>query len=418
MTTTRKIQCPHCHASFNVPNAPLNQAAVKGRCGHCQQIFLVNENSVVSAPTQLSSTAETTPAPNSPTNHQQKILLNDKTVTDNVKPSTTSKKTDSDVDTNILIYDDMEMDETSDSIDGYGSLDEMDAWLTQSDAPPTLAIDAELTGITDNTDTLDTLILPSTGHSQPAIDTSISSADANDIHASVGASSGNHTSENAWLETLLEEQNQEQDEPTTSSVSQPDNTDLTQLLTNIGVKAIDEETFNQARASKIQEQGQSSSLYHHHSIAKGLWLAGCLVMLLLLSAQYVIFNIDTLVKNPTVAAWLQTICSSTACRLPHADISALTVNNISYRTSQVTAASTFSDIQANLVNESTQSQLFPSLKVSVHGKNDIIGEFIAQPKDYLSSTESQLAGERSKSVMFTVPVRAKQISQVIISPIY
>lgn len=418
MTTAIKIQCPHCHASFNLPCAPLNQAAVKGRCGHCQHIFLVNEQSVVSVPTQLSATAETTPATNSLTNNKQKILLNEKTVTDNAKLSTTSKQTDSDADTNILIHDDMEMDETSDAIDGYGSLDEMDAWLTKLDATPTLANHAELTGTEDNADTPDALILPNTGHSQLTVNTSISSADANDIHASVGASSGKHTSENAWLETLLQEQNQEQDESTTSNVSQPNNTDLTQLLTNIGVKAIDEETLNQARVSKIQAQGQSSSISHHHSIAKGLWLAGCLVMLLLLSAQYVIFNIDTLVKNPTVAARLQAICSIAACRLPHADISALTVNNISYRSSKVTAAPTFSDIQANIVNESTQSQLLPSLKVSVYGKNDIIGEFIAQPKDYLSSTESQLAGERSKSVMFTVPVRAKQISKVMITPIY
>ena len=418
MTTAIKIQCPHCHASFNLPRAPLNQAAVKGRCGHCQQIFLVNEQSVVSVPTQLSATAETTPAPNSLTNNKQKTLLNEKTVTDNIKPSTTSKKTADDADANILIHDDMEMDETSDAIDDYGSLDEMDAWLTKLDAKPALVNHAELTGIDVNADTSDALTLPNTGHSQPTVTTSISSADANDIHASVGANSGKHTSENAWLETLLQEQNQEQSESTTSSVSQPNNIDLTQLLTNIGVKAIDEETLNQARVSKIQAQGQSSSPSHHHSITKGLWLAGCLVMLLLLSAQYVIFNIDTLVKNPTVAARLQAICSSVGCRLPHADISALTVNNISYRSSKVTAAPTFSDIQANLVNESTQSQLLPSLKVSVYGKNDIIGEFIAQPKDYLSSTESQLAGERSKSVMFTVPIRAKQISQVMITPIY
>nr|MBP6496780.1 zinc-ribbon domain-containing protein [Psychrobacter sp.] len=49
MTTPIKTQCPHCHTIFNIKHTQLNQKTATVCCEHCQQIFLVNNNLIVTA---------------------------------------------------------------------------------------------------------------------------------------------------------------------------------------------------------------------------------------------------------------------------------------------------------------------------------------------------------------------------------
>ena len=49
MTTPIKTQCPHCHTIFNIKNTQLNQKTATVCCEHCQQMFLVNNNLIVTA---------------------------------------------------------------------------------------------------------------------------------------------------------------------------------------------------------------------------------------------------------------------------------------------------------------------------------------------------------------------------------
>ena len=170
--------------------------------------------------------------------------------------------------------------------------------------------------------------------------------------------------------------------------------------------------------SKIQTRIQQSSTHAQTSIASVLWLAGCLVLMLLLFAQYIIFNLNTLIKNPAHAARLQTVCSIVICSLPNADLSKLSITDLSYRSSRVNTNDNFSDIKANLVNTDTQAQLLPSLKVSVYNTDGLLGSFIAVPDDYLLSSQNQLAGQAHQSVMFTVPIAVQHIHQVRIDVIY
>lgn len=459
MTTPIKTQCPHCHTPFNLPHAQLNQADTKARCGRCQHVFLVNEHLIVSANNQPELTDKA--IKNKKTVLDKKLdkkRVNKSTTDHNSQPLRPSKETDSDdLGDDVLIHDDMEIDETPDAITEYGSLDEMDAWLSQlegshsnnanhvnsaddatsinksNDTHTTESVSADSNADTrpntnkaptpptiapnsapESSTHVDTVAAPAANSPQlPSIAT-VSSAAANNIHARVTATSGQNTDENAWLETLLKEQN----DSDTSAVNNQDNTDLSQLLIDMGIAAADEEKINQARTSKIQARLQLSATSTQNSIATALWAAGCLVLMLLLLAQYVIFNLNTLVKNPAVATKLQAICSSAACSLPHADINAFTMTNLAHRPSRVQLAPVSIDIQADFVNASTQAQLLPSFKVSIYGSDDLIGEFIAQPKDYLLSNESQIAAESSKSVMFTVPIAANKISQLMIVPIY
>ena len=143
-----------------------------------------------------------------------------------------------------------------------------------------------------------------------------------------------------------------------------------------------------------------------------------MVLALLLFAQYVIFNLDNLVKNPVYAQRLQAICSIAACSLPSADLSAFAITNASHKASQVQTTGAFSDVSATLNNQSAKSQLYPNVKVSVYGADNLIGEFIAAPNDYLLSKQSQLAAESDRQLLLTIPIANVQIREVTLLPMY
>lgn len=154
------------------------------------------------------------------------------------------------------------------------------------------------------------------------------------------------------------------------------------------------------------------------SVAMLLWSAGCLVLILSLFAQYIIFNLNTLIKNPDHAARLEAVCVIAACRLPSADLDAFAISDLTFRASKIKAANAFSDVQATLSNQSAQTQLVPSLKVSIYGSEALVGEFIAMPNDYLMAHQSQLSANYSQSFMLTIPLTPQQIDRIIIEPIY
>lgn len=142
------------------------------------------------------------------------------------------------------------------------------------------------------------------------------------------------------------------------------------------------------------------------------------VLALLLFAQYVIFNLENLVKNPVYAERLQAICSIAACSLPSADLNALSIVNTNHRSSLVNDASTFSDVSATLNNQSAKAQLYPNLKVSVYSANSMIGEFIATPEEYLLSKQNYLAADSARQLLFTIPVADTKIREITINPLY
>ncbi|MBP2281258.1 putative Zn finger-like uncharacterized protein [Psychrobacter sp. PL19] len=229
-----------------------------------------------------------------------------------------------------------------------------------------------------------------------------------DIRASVP-----NTAENVWLEQLLKDKSDVEDG------GQPE-TDLAQLLLN-REGPVNEEVkvkIDPKYANNTRIHMQSTPMETGTSIVVLLWTMGCLVLVLLLFAQYVIFNLDTLIKNPAHAERLQTVCAIAACSLPSADLTTMTVTGLNYSASRISATNTFSDVTGTLNNTSSQPQLLPSLKVSIYSPNVLIGEFIAMPDDYLLSPQNQLVAEGHKQLMFTIPVAADQIDRISINPIY
>lgn len=430
MTTPIKTQCPHCQACFKIQQTQLNKVNATVSCDQCQQSFLVNKHLILTADAvsisaiQENTTTDTNTLADSNVHSAQTADNHNKNqhAAGAAKSRLTpphSKNISSDIlieDDLIhdgLIYDDMDSDEPEESVLEYDSLDSMDAWLTQAsnmnnssytstadNQPP-----SNLSKKTDKNNASSVKVSSdATIENSSSAQMALSSAAANDIHANV-----DDTADNSWLEKLLKEQNK-------SEEVRQDDTDLSQLLLDMGVPLKDEAPTSEERVRKAQAKFTPTP--QRRSIASLLWTLGCLVLALLLFAQYVIFNLETLMKNPVHAERLQSVCAVAACSLPSADLTAFTITNLNHKSSKIKMDGKSSDVSATLNNQSAKAQLYPNVKVSVYGANDMIGEFIATPADYLLSKQSQLAADSSRNILFTIPVANRQIREVTISPLY
>lgn len=430
MTTPIKTQCPHCQVCFKVKQTQLNKVNATVSCDQCQQSFLINKHLIVTADTiNTSAIRDNTTAYTSTTAHpsehstQTAVNRNENqgAVGASKSPLTPphSKNVSSDtlIDDDMihdgLIYDDMDTDEPEESVLEYDSLESMDAWLAQasnmSNSSDTSTVDNQpLNNFSKKTNKNNVpsakLSSGMTTENASSATMALSSAAANDIHANVDDSA-----DNSWLEKLLKEQNK-------SEEPQQDETDLSQLLLDMGVPLRDEASISEERVKKAQAKFTPTP--QRRSIASLLWTLGCLVLALLLFAQYVIFNLETLVKNPVHAERLQAVCAVAVCSLPSADLTAFTITNLNHKSSKIKMDGKSSDVSATLNNQSAKAQLYPNIKVSVYGANDLIGEFIAMPADYLLSKQSQLAADSSQNMLFTIPIANREIREVTISPLY
>lgn len=396
MTMPIKTQCPHCQAIFNLPKSQLNKMDSKGRCGYCENFFLLNEHIIApehdnAAAQPVTQSADSKPADSKPIVTEVVAPVKPsaapiKPVAKPVKsekpaPKKTPKTPIADIDDDMLIHDDMEIEDTQDNALDYEALEDMDAWISELE---------HIDSVTPAIEPLETASHPDSDKAP--------------------------VNENAWLESLLSE---EKGESTVDPNAPKHDSSLSKLLTDIGIPAQKKDSKKaQVNATKKQRLTPSAATRTRPIIATVLWTLGSLALILLLFVQYVFFNIDTLIKNPDYKAQLQPVCEIAGCVLPNADISEFTITNISHSASRVSDGATFSDIKAVLVNQSTQSQLLPNIKVSIYEEEALIGEFIAAPSDYVLSPQAQLAAEYEKPVMFTLPIPAKKISTVVMDVMY
>lgn len=430
MTTPIKTQCPHCQACFKIQQTQLNKVNATVSCDQCQQSFLVNKHLILTADAVSTSAIQKNTTTDTKTlsdsnghsaqtadNHNKNRHAAGASKSPLTPPHSKNVSSDTLIEDDLihdgLIYDDMDSDEPEESVLEYDSLDSMDAWLTQAsnmnnsgytstaDNQPT----SNLSKKTDKSNASSAKVSSdATTENSSSAQMALSSAAANDIHANV-----DDTADNSWLEKLLKEQNKGEE-------VRQDDTDLSQLLLDMGVPLKDEAPTAEERVRKAQAKFTPTP--QRRSIASLLWTLGCLVLALLLFAQYVIFNLETLMKNPVHAERLQSVCAVAACSLPSADLTAFTITNLNHKSSKIKMDGKSSDVSATLNNQSAKAQLYPNIKVSVYGANDMIGEFIATPADYLLSKQSQLAADSSRNILFTIPVANRQIREVTISPLY
>lgn len=212
---------------------------------------------------------------------------------------------------------------------------------------------------------------------------------------------------------------------TTEQESRGFNNDVDDLLNDYGVTVetstglfdIDE------RLEKMQQRLLTDSSSANNSQKKSvisfiLWLIGCILLVALSVVQYAVFNINSLVKQPTAQAKLVTVCNILYCRLPSADLSKLHIAKVQHGHSRVGDFANETDIFASIVNVSNVKQLYPNLKISIYGVNGLLAELVLQPKDYLLSEKQIEMATAENFFMLTVPINDDDIRKIDIVPFY
>lgn len=440
-SVSARTQCPSCGTQFILPPKALSNAQAKARCKKCQHIFLVNDylvtelpietteptidQPIVAAPSSsasplASAKTVTSSLPAATNTHAAFSAVSHKVNTDNEisddllntarsdeKLSAPSSEDDgstsrplihqdpvsSELSDDILIHDDMAIEDEDEDNLRYDD-EELDRWINNPDLSTQLASSPTANRFDDNADT----------------ERSINADDAD--------------SQDDWLNQLLDEEGPTKDPNLSRSHTDDESEDLSKLLSDFGVESVApaaisrEEVLAKMNARLQHNQSQFSRSNSKSPLSAIVWGLGCLALALLLAAQYVIFNLDTLIKNPSHAAKLQSLCQLAHCALPSADMDQIRIAHLKHRPSQVEAASTHSDIMAAIVNNSNNEQLFPNLKVSIYGNTGLIGEFVASPEQYLTPPQRLLINDQSKLIMFTVPIKDSNIDLIDIKPFY
>lgn len=113
------------------------------------------------------------------------------------------------------------------------------------------------------------------------------------------------------------------------------------------------------------------------------------IILMLLSAQYIYFEKDQLLKQPFARNIAQMVCSVAGCHVPaFKDVSKIKLINRKVHSHPVENAALI--ITATVINNATQAQPFPKILISmadVHGK--VHAQRLFSPADYLPENISE-----------------------------
>lgn len=427
MNTQIQVECPQCHSKFSLASKHLENPQTRARCGNCQHVFVIQSqvvqtaashssvpNSAAPNPTALDATASSTAPEAAPSTKQ----ANKKTA----KPKKITTGSSDFLIHDNMISDDMDMDDDDETETSTHSQNKNQQNTNNQDG---LDLDFDIDNwVHPNATTANDHLINPTGS---AVAGASLANNAKRTHAfdalseddSDSVPSLQAASEDSWLERLLEE-DAASSAQSSQGTSNTTDMEVANLLEEYGVDTITAaKPTQQDTQDKIDKRLANSQ---HHSpqqrsfVAMALWFVGCLILSLLLLAQYVIFNLDDLVKKPNIAQHLQNFCHLAACSLPSANANAFAINDVNVRASQVTRNNT--DILGTLLNNDSNAQLYPNLKVSLYEGDTLIGEFIATPADYLIAHQRLLGINQSAQFMFTADIAKAKVSSVDISPFY
>ncbi len=212
-------------------------------------------------------------------------------------------------------------------------------------------------------------------------------------------------------------------EETSDDLSIESDNEVDSLLNNYGIAEENSTKNNQmsqrlvAMQERVTEDLTVPDEESHGSPIKiVLWLLACFLLIVCLFVQYAVFNINNLVKNESQRSTLVSVCKILSCSIPSADVKNLHIAAADHRPSSTGQGS---DIISQIIKSDGPTQLYPNLKVVIFDQNGgVLGDFIAQPKDYLVSDKQKEMAVTQTFFMFTVPIPAEHIYNIEITPFY
>ena len=386
-------KCPNCQHAFKIND---EQLAVKNgyvRCSYCKTIF--------SAADQLEQQKITNNNPPASPNHQtSSALIDDKSE-------------------EILFDDESGIDEAGNLIVDEPVKPISPYPLSQSH---TKSAYAKSNSTIDDLEIIDNFDqLPIAKNSNPKV--LIGDEDA--VEA-IDLAQDNETlgDEQAWLLSLMAQaDDNEAADDTAGAKRGMDGVFNTDIFDQIPIDTRSEQqadllAYQQKIDERLSQQVSSQQLANAKIFNMSIvWGLGSLLLIFLLAAQYIIFNINTLITSKTNAAVLSKICHKIpACQLPIADTGLIDVQMLALAPSSKQAGQT--DVVFTLTNTTDNNIVYPSVKVSLRSGNTILAQTLLTPTDYLEAGNNYLMPHQIKPVKLRIDFPKTKVQAANIELIY
>lgn len=368
--TVKQTKCPFCHSMFYITPAQLSAYHGHVRCGQCQQIFDASANLVISPiePTNKQKVAsDEIQTPDNPI--QTSIAANAEKKDSTVMPSE-SLANSSSPSTSIPLNDVFDRDflEAQLALSASGSLE-----------------------------TKHNLYKPEETRRK----------EADDLVEKIMAVQPHESSRSSQAK-IKRHRN--------SSIITEHEENLLSYLQRSGVATISSDpTAEDAYFSKPAQhrilQPTQKQVHKGHFLA---WSMLCILMLVLLCAQYVYFHFDKLTYDPRTRDYMASLCNVLQCNIPYMNAQELALKDIRL----ISTGNNETTFKIKMINQATLSQPFPALRLSLHRHGRVVASQIIQPRQYLPielKTLSRMATKTPYEVSFTINRRKSEIEQYALS---
>ena len=386
-------KCPNCQHAFKIND---EQLAIKNgyvRCSYCKTIF--------SAADQLEQQKITNNNPPASPNHQtSSALIDDKSE-------------------EILFDDESGIDEAGNLIVDEPVKPISPYPLSQSH---TKSAYAKSNSTIDDLEIIDNFDqLPIAKNSNPKV----LIGDEDTVEA-IDLAQDNETlgDEQAWLLSLMAQaDDNEAADDTAGAKRGMDGVFNTDIFDQIPIDTRSEQqadllAYQQKIDERLSQQVSSQQLANAKIFNMSIiWGLGSLLLVFLLAAQYIIFNINTLITSKTNAAVLSTICHKIpACQLPLADTELIDVQMLKLAHSSKQAGQT--DVVFTLTNTTDNNIIYPSVKVSLRNGNTILAQTLLTPSHYLEAGNNYLMPHQIKPIKLRIDFPKAQVQAANIELVY
>lgn len=390
-------KCPNCQHAFKINDEQLAVRHGYVRCSHCKTIF--------SAAEQLEQKI-TNNNPLSSSNHQtSSALIDDKFE-------------------GILFDDESGLDEAGNPIVNEPVKPTSPYALSKSS---TTSAKAKSTSKLDDFEIIDNFDqLPKARDSKPKKPI----IDDKDAAEAIELAQDKDTSgdENAWLQSLMAQadDNEAMDDASATHTKPKRGMDgvfNTDIFDQIAIDTGSEQqadllAYQKKIDERLSQQVSSQQSLNAKFFNMGIvWGLGSLLLIFLLAAQYIIFNINTLITSTTNAALLSTICHKIpACQLPLADTELIDVQMLALAHSSKQAGQT--DVVFTLTNTTDNHIIYPSVKVSLRSGNTILAQTLLTPTDYLEAGNNYLMPHQIKPIKLRIDFPKTKVQAANIELVY
>ena len=391
-------KCPNCQHAFKINDEQLAIRHGYVRCSHCKTIF--------SAAEQLEQKKFANNNPLSSPNHQTpSALIDDKSE-------------------GILFDDESGLDEAGNPIVDEPVKPTSPYALSKSS---TTSAKAKSTNQLDDFEIIDNFEqLPKAKDSKPKKPI----IDDKDAAEAIELAQDKDTSgdENAWLQSLMAQadDNEAMDDTAGANANAKRGMDglfNTDIFDQIAVDTGSEQqadllAYQKKIDERLSQQVSSQQSLNAKFFNMGIvWGLGSLLLIFLLAAQYIIFNINTLITSTTNAALLSTICHKIpACQLPLANTELINVQMLALAHSSKQAGQT--DVVFTLTNTTDNNIIYPSVKVSLRSGNTILAQTLLTPTDYLEAGNNYLMPHQIKPIKLRIDFPKTKVQAANIELVY